>query len=149
GPCAPPAGRRRARHAPSGRSTRPARAAPAQPELVALPRGTTAFAGAPPSGGGFGGPFEAPGTRSEFEGRHGLAGAPPSSGGFGGPFEAPHLTKTESAAGSPAPPLGVEARGARRPREIAPRSREPCPGSTRRSRPGASDPTSSPASRTR
>src|SRR5439155_25886810 len=34
-------------------------------------------------GGGLGGPVEAPGTRSEFEGRHGLAGAPPSGGAWG------------------------------------------------------------------
>ena len=42
-----------------------------------------------------GGPVEAPEPRSDLEGRPGSAGAPPSVGGLGGPFEAPHVQLTK------------------------------------------------------
>jgi hypothetical protein len=33
--------------------------------------------------------------RRDIEERAGFAGAPPSAGGFGGPFEAPHVDQTK------------------------------------------------------
>ncbi|MBM3222095.1 MAG: transposase, partial [Candidatus Rokubacteria bacterium] len=38
-----------------------------------------------------------------IEGRHGFAGAPPSVGGLGGPFEAPHVVSSRPASGETAP----------------------------------------------